>query len=86
VVARHHEPGLRQRVVDVFALAIDRWIDFVRDAVVALAALEADIVRGGFWYSRVMIGSRIAGIRRVFASIEGPECQTAWISSGRRWA
>ena len=45
--ALNDEAGARQSVVHIFALAIDGRIDLVREAVVALVALEANVVRGG---------------------------------------
>ncbi len=47
VLARDDETCAGQRVVDVLALLVDGGIDFVSDVVVALIALESDIVRRG---------------------------------------
>ena len=44
VIALNHKSRARQRSIHIFALAIDRRIDLVRDAVVALVALKAGVV------------------------------------------
>src|SRR5580692_8462577 len=46
VGALHYQTGARKSVVGVLALTVNRWIDLVCDAVIALIALETDIVRG----------------------------------------
>ena len=45
--ALHHEARARESVVDIFALAVNGRIDLVSEAVVALVALETDVMSGG---------------------------------------
>ena len=47
VGASRDQPAAGERGIDIFALTVDRGIDLVRDAVIALVALKADVVGGG---------------------------------------
>ena len=47
VGSRGHQAGTGESRIHVLALAIDRRVDLMRDAVVSLVALETNVVRGG---------------------------------------
>lgn len=55
MISLYDETGSGKSAVDVFAFAIDRGIDLVRDAIVALVPLEADVVGRGYAPQRTAI-------------------------------